>query len=265
MKIDMNDNRAIVHCMPDFMMNTQDFHKYIKIGIKSRGYNMIRQDNLLVCIGFIGKLSNTSDTRYQLKKDQALMILGSKGIQTIEAQIYDPEDLAGLEWKVGDFLKKPSLVPTRSKIYIKQNRETSLKFSNYKYKSLEGSEEEKNFMIVELKEEGSFMAIETFTDAYDLKKELELTDEQAKRLRLIINAKSSIKNFTYKNYRLLEDYHEVKLQLEEPELSIEEHQGKLMTIFRKEKLCVYLLKKTPLEEVFFRSDPRSIYIMRKKR
>lgn len=50
MEIDMNENKAVVYYVPEFHINTKNFHKHIRIGIKTRGHNIIRQDNLLVCI-----------------------------------------------------------------------------------------------------------------------------------------------------------------------------------------------------------------------
>ena len=55
----------------------------LQIGIKSRGYNMKKEEkNLLVCIGFLGLAVSESNTHYRLTNDQIVKLLGAKGITT---------------------------------------------------------------------------------------------------------------------------------------------------------------------------------------
>ena len=131
MEVDMGSNNGIVYCTPDFMINTEDFYKYIKIGIKTKGYNMIKSDNLLVCIGFVGKLTNSSRTKYKLDFTETRNILGSKGIQCIEATQYNPETYAGLEWKLGNLLQKQTLAPTKNLMHEDEKGRLSIRFGGY--------------------------------------------------------------------------------------------------------------------------------------
>ena len=55
-EIYMNDNIGIVYRIPDFMMSLKDLQQYIKIGIKTKGYEQqVKGSNLVINIGFIGR------------------------------------------------------------------------------------------------------------------------------------------------------------------------------------------------------------------
>ena len=67
-EVDMSNNGGIFYCSPDFMINSKEFGKYIKIGIQTKGYEEINcGNNLLVCVGFIGKLATNSSSRFKIK------------------------------------------------------------------------------------------------------------------------------------------------------------------------------------------------------
>ena len=172
MEIDMTKNNGIVYCTPDFMMNTEEFYKHIKIGIKTKGYDMIKSDNLLVCVGFVRKLTNSSRTKYKLDFVETKNILGSKGIQCIEATQYSPEINAGLEWKLGSFSQNQTLAPTRNLMYEDEKGRLSIRFGGYERTNgqIEDAEEVESINMV--------YELENFT-VYDCK---ELLDKEYERL-----------------------------------------------------------------------------------
>ena len=57
---------------------------------------MVKSNNLLVCIGFVGKLTNSSRTKYKLDFTETKNILRSRGIQCIKVIEYNSEINVGL-------------------------------------------------------------------------------------------------------------------------------------------------------------------------
>ena len=58
-EVDMSTNGGLFYCSPDYMINSLEFGKYIKIGIQTKWYEEItNENNLLICVGFIGKLDH---------------------------------------------------------------------------------------------------------------------------------------------------------------------------------------------------------------
>uniref|UniRef100_M1CTF9 Zinc knuckle family protein n=1 Tax=Solanum tuberosum TaxID=4113 RepID=M1CTF9_SOLTU len=81
----MSNNGGIFYSNPDFMINSKEFEKYIKIGIQTKGYEeMSCGNNLLVCVGFIGKLAYNGSSRFKIKIDDAVGIMGNKGIKLMK-------------------------------------------------------------------------------------------------------------------------------------------------------------------------------------
>ena len=63
---DMNQNGGIFYCNPDFMVTLEDI-KNLEIGIQTKGYEEFQGDNLTISIEFIGRLTNSSKTRYKVE------------------------------------------------------------------------------------------------------------------------------------------------------------------------------------------------------
>lgn len=81
-EIDMNYNGGIFYCSPDYLMKTNEFAKHIKIGIQIKGLEMNTDtSNLLGCIGYIGLLTETCQTNFQLNVKGIVELMGSKGMR----------------------------------------------------------------------------------------------------------------------------------------------------------------------------------------
>ena len=66
-EVDMTNNRGIFYISPDFMMNLNEFGNQIRIGIQTKWYEeMHSEKNLLMCVGFLGKMTDNSNTRFKL-------------------------------------------------------------------------------------------------------------------------------------------------------------------------------------------------------
>lgn len=216
----MNNNRVIVYCTPDYMINTKDFYKYIKIGIKTKGYNMIESDNLLVCIGFVGKLSNSSKTKYKLDFTRTLEMLGSKGIQCIKARDFSPEINAGLEWKIGNFLEKSTLIPKDNVMYTNSAKRTSLRFGDYRRQAIRQVDDNS-----------------------------EIDTEEVVSVRMMVE----IESFTRKDCRELLDKEYERLG------ENEEAKKQLGSLYRIKVLDDIIIGKLDPREIFLFKDPRSPY------
>ncbi|CAN4125222.1 unnamed protein product [Withania somnifera] len=81
----MTNNGGIFYISPDFLINIHEFEKHIKIGLRTKGYEeMDIGKNLLICIGFIGKMALNSNTRFKIKIDDVVELMGNKGIRLIK-------------------------------------------------------------------------------------------------------------------------------------------------------------------------------------
>jgi len=66
-ELDLNENRGFLCCSPDFLLDMKDFTDHIKIGIQTKGFEQFKGNNLLLCIGFLGKMGRSSNTRYRFE------------------------------------------------------------------------------------------------------------------------------------------------------------------------------------------------------
>lgn len=110
-EVDMNENKGIFYCSPDYSMSIEDFSNHVvKIGIQTKGYEDMKEgENLSVCIGFIGRCSTSSEDNFKSKKIKKVVdIMGSKGIKMIRP-LNSAEELAGLEWNLERFVERNSV------------------------------------------------------------------------------------------------------------------------------------------------------------
>lgn len=67
MKVEMNRKKQLVYFVPNYLNATRDFFTEIKLAIKTRGYEMKKgTENLLIHVGFIGRLSNNNTTNFKM-------------------------------------------------------------------------------------------------------------------------------------------------------------------------------------------------------
>ena len=91
-EVDVSNNMGIFYCSPDFSISILDL-ELIEIGIQIRGYeDLDKRSNLLINIGFIGKLTNSSTTRYKLNIDGIVSRISSKGARMIKPVAIVPEN-----------------------------------------------------------------------------------------------------------------------------------------------------------------------------
>ena len=66
-EVDMTNNGGIFYVSPNFMKNLDELGTQIRIGIQTKGYEeMHSEKNLLMCVGFLGKMTDNSNTRFKL-------------------------------------------------------------------------------------------------------------------------------------------------------------------------------------------------------
>lgn len=125
------------------MINSKKFGKYIKIGIQTKGYEKVNcGNNLLVCVDFIGKLATNSSSRFKIKIDDAVGIMGNKGIKLMNLLKINSEEYAGRECNLEKLCKKEILRPNDHLTYTNTKGETSIRFTDYKYTDKKEIDEE---------------------------------------------------------------------------------------------------------------------------
>ncbi|KAG5592188.1 hypothetical protein H5410_042702 [Solanum commersonii] len=150
----MTNNGGIFYISPDFMINLREFGKHIKIGIQTKGYEeMSSGNNLLMCVGFIGKVASRSNTRFRLKVEDVVEVMGNKGIKLTKPIKINPEEYAGLEWNLEQFNKNKILTPESHLMYTNTKGETSIRFTDYNYSNQTNLEEGKEFINIEIIQE----------------------------------------------------------------------------------------------------------------
>ena len=86
-EVDMNENKGIFYCSPDFSVNVKDIES-LEIDIQTRGYeDLDKQSNLN--IGFLEKLTDSSIIKYELNIDRIISGISSKGVKMIKPKILD--------------------------------------------------------------------------------------------------------------------------------------------------------------------------------
>ena len=89
----MNQNQGIFYYSPDFMISLEDL-KSIEIGIQTKGYEEFTGKNVAISIGVIGRLTNSSKTKYKLDIKPIIEDMVSKGIKLIKSLEISPKKLA---------------------------------------------------------------------------------------------------------------------------------------------------------------------------
>lgn len=121
------------------MITTKDFIKHIKIGIMTKGFeNWIEGDNLVITLGMLGKVTNSTTHKYKVDCEEIVNMFASQGIQMIKPVRFDPQRLAGLEWSVSQFLEEGNkiAIPQESLIYKDSKGKEHMRFNNYHNKSI---------------------------------------------------------------------------------------------------------------------------------
>ena len=96
--VDMTNNGGISYISPEFMMNLKEFRKKIKIGLQTKGYEEMQNGkNLLMCIGFLGKTTDNSNTRFKLQIKDVVELMENKGIKLVKPIKINPEEYAKLD------------------------------------------------------------------------------------------------------------------------------------------------------------------------
>lgn len=99
-EVDMSNNSGLFYCSPDFSISVRDLD-LIEIGIQAKGYeDLVKNSNFLINVGFIGKLTDNSITRYRLDIDGIISAISSKGVKMIKPMISDSSRFNGLEWNL---------------------------------------------------------------------------------------------------------------------------------------------------------------------
>ena len=136
-KVDRSENKGIFYCSPDFSVSIKDL-ELLEIGIQTKGYeDLVKQSNLLVNIGFIGKLIDSSTIKYKLNIDGIISGITSKGVKMIKPMAIDPNQFNGLEWNISKNLRRKLIsIPSENIMYKTIKGDYNLRLSNHQNNNL---------------------------------------------------------------------------------------------------------------------------------
>ncbi|KAG5595887.1 hypothetical protein H5410_037119 [Solanum commersonii] len=133
-------------------------------------YRHYREEQISA-MGFIGKIASKSNTRFRLKVEDVVEVMGNKGIKLIKPIKINPEEYAGLEWNLENLNKKKVLTPDSHLMYTNTKGETSIRFTDYNYSNQTNLEEE--LELEELEEKKEFMNVEIIQEGYEVDEALQ--------------------------------------------------------------------------------------------
>ena len=162
----MNQNYAVIGCIPQFCIDLREFTEKIKITINTKGYDMeLGSKNLSVDIGFIGKTRNALSLKCIMEFDDIVKTFGSKTVNMIEAKPLEINYLLGREWELPQINKPETKYPTSSSIYQNKDGSASITFGNYKTINIEpesdSETESVHVNVVKIEEQEIVLNIET--------------------------------------------------------------------------------------------------------
>lgn len=137
----MSLNGGITYCSSDYSATLEDFLHHIKRGIQTKGFEQMIVTkgfeqmivtNLLICIGFVGKLTESNQTLFKVKTKNIVNLMANKGIRLLQPKPICPDQYAGLEWELEKFIPRNTLTPTSSIMYTNIKGRTSVRFTDYK-------------------------------------------------------------------------------------------------------------------------------------
>ena len=131
-EVDMNNNRGIFCCNHDFSVSTKDID-LLEISIQTKGFKHLHKpSNLLINIGFLEKLTDSSTTQYKLNIDGIVSGISSKGVKMIKPRDISSEQYNGLDWNLNKNLRRKSIsIPQENIMYRTLHGDYNLRFSNY--------------------------------------------------------------------------------------------------------------------------------------
>ena len=95
-----------------------------------------------MCIGFLGKIIDNSNTKFKLQIKDVVEVLENKGIKLVKHIKIYPEEYTGLDLKLDNCKNKESLTPNAYLKYKNSKGEPSIKFIDYNYITQRDIEEE---------------------------------------------------------------------------------------------------------------------------
>lgn len=138
---DMNNNMGIVYISPNFSMLIKDFSKYIKILVKTQGYDNFSGNNIQLDIVFMGRTSNNMNHKYKVNINNIVDSLSSHGVSFLQPQSMNPT-FENTEWTFS--LRPPSEinVPTQHHLFIEPDNTIHVRFSEYTRETVSDDETE---------------------------------------------------------------------------------------------------------------------------
>ena len=163
-EVNMNQNYAVIGCIPQFCIDLREFTEKIKITINTKDMEF-GSKNLSVAIGFIGKTTNALSLKCMMEFDDIVKTFSSKAVNMIEAKPLEINFLLRREWELPQINKPETKYPTSSSIYENKNGSASITFGNYKTINIEPESDSEtetiHVNVVDIEENEILLNIET--------------------------------------------------------------------------------------------------------
>ena len=107
-EVDMTTNRGLFYCSPDYQITISDLNQ-IEVGIQTKGYEQFTGENFMINIGFLGRTTTGSNTKYKINVESIIEAMHSSGIKLLKPIAIDPTILAREEWNLSKLVEKKLL------------------------------------------------------------------------------------------------------------------------------------------------------------
>lgn len=134
MEIDLSAGTQLIYMIPDMVLSIEDFHNHVQVAIQTHGYDEWQggESNLLITVGLVGRISNTSYTGFQYSVESVVDHLATNGITAIPGERRTIEDLEGMSWNLKPVPQFTVRIPSKVEVTQRLDKSTSLRFRKYR-------------------------------------------------------------------------------------------------------------------------------------
>lgn len=129
-----------------------------------------------MCVGFTGKMTLSSNTKFKLKVNDVVEVMGNKGIKLIKPIKINLEEYVGREWNLEKFNKPKVFTPETHLLYTSSKGETLIRFTDYNYTSQRKLDDNETESTIDVEQE--LMNVEILQEGYEIHQAI----EEAQRL-----------------------------------------------------------------------------------
>ncbi|KAD3640948.1 hypothetical protein E3N88_30171 [Mikania micrantha] len=118
MEVDLSAGTQLIYMISDMVLNIDDFHSHIQVAIQTHGYDEWQEgeSNLLITVGLVGRISNTSYIGFQYNVENVVDHLATNGITAIAGERRSINELEGMIWNLKPTTNTTVRIPARVQV-----------------------------------------------------------------------------------------------------------------------------------------------------